>query len=439
MPNERHWGISRQVILRVALSILFLIAVLVFAIMAIIFQAIENQPLIASVASISGHQATSARTLVSETLDSMSNAGRGARFRFREAELNTLAALTQRATGRLRSRFDIDSNGLRLFVTATLPNNPIGGYANIRLVLLPSPDGVKISYIQFGDLKICGKLIQPLLLWAVNVATKNEVGVFYYAIRRVAMRSEQISVFLDPVPDAANRLERIRTRLGIYRDHISPIDRELVSHYYGFLKTELSRKNRARPISLAEFIPPLFREVIRHSNSLSPGAHNGAALTAAALLFGSHHFGHIIGSIEIGEAITPDRITLADRDDLRLHFVISAGLRILSSQSISFAIGEFKELLDSDNGSGFSFADLAADRAGVKLADRALATASASQIQQRLSLAHAEQFFFPPIHGLEEGISKARLEREYGGIMGAVYLKVVAEIDRRIATLPLHR
>lgn len=42
---------------------------------------------------------------------------------------------------------------------------------------------------------------------------------------------------------------------------------------------------------------------------------------------------------------------LANRQDLRLHFVFSAALKILASSGLSFSIGEFKELLDSQHGS----------------------------------------------------------------------------------------
>ena len=47
-----------------------------------------------------------------------------------------------------------------------------------------------------------------------------------------------------------------------------------------------------------------------------------------------------------------------------------------SSGGAAFSAGEYKELLDSNPyGSGFSFDDLAADRAGIRFAARLLAAA----------------------------------------------------------------
>ena len=52
---------------------------------------------------------------------------------------------------------------------------------------------------------------------------------------------------------------------------------------------------------------------------------------------------------------------------------MSAGIKLIADSGISFAAGEFKELLDAlSGGSGFSFADLAADRAGTHFAKMAV-------------------------------------------------------------------
>ena len=60
--------------------------------------------------------------------------------------------------------------------------------------------------------------------------------------------------------------------------------------------------------------------------------------------------------------------TLSGRGDLSLHFLYSVILEQVGKENIGLSIGELKELLDSnEGGSGFSFADLAADKAGIYL------------------------------------------------------------------------
>ena len=104
--------------------------------------------------------------------------------------------------------------------------------------------------------------------------------------------------------------------------------------------------------------------------------------------------------------------------------------------SVSFGIA--RELLDAaKGGSGFSFADLAADRAGVQLAERALDDQEgARRVQSVLAAADGEVAFFPDIAGLPEGLSEREFEATYGNVEAEPYKAMVEEIDRRIARCP---
>ena len=60
------------------------------------------------------------------------------------------------------------------------------------------------------------------------------------------------------------------------------------------------------------------------------------------------------------------------REDWARHYALSAALAVLEHPLVSDAAGLMKEELDAlTHGSGFSFGDLAADRAGVRFADAA--------------------------------------------------------------------
>ena len=57
-------------------------------------------------------------------------------------------------------------------------------------------------------------------------------------------------------------------------------------------------------------------------------------------------------------------VTLNGRTDSPQHFTVSAALAAHAGGPLSDAIGLYKEVDDSRRGSGFSFNDIAADRAG---------------------------------------------------------------------------
>lgn len=128
-------------------------------------------------------------------------------------------------------------------------------------------------------------------------------------------------------------------------------------------------------------------------------------------------------------------VTLRGRNDLARHFFVSAALRSLSSHELSFAIGLLKEQLDAaDGGSGFSFADLAADAAGVQLAHVATSeNAAAARVQERFSEEFTVADVMPEVEGLPENLSQAEFVAEYGGLLDPRFLKMTVEIQRRLS------
>ena len=131
--------------------------------------------------------------------------------------------------------------------------------------------------------------------------------------------------------------------------------------------------------------------------------------------------GHVKYQNLIGDVVPRDRrqslngchsATLAGRHDLKQHFFISAGLQAASDANIAFTIGEFKELLDSDKGgSGFSFDDLAADRAGLRLAKRLL-LATPADMPSILARLKQERRCFSEHRGSAIGPLGARLSKD---------------------------
>lgn len=130
------------------------------------------------------------------------------------------------------------------------------------------------------------------------------------------------------------------------------------------------------------------------------------------------------------------RVTLRGRRDLSQHFWVSAALTVLSDQRRSMTVGIAKEMMDATpGGSGFSFVDLMADRAGILFADAATKNGRwARAMQMRIWDGVRIADFLPAIQGLPEGISRDDFQAEYGGLGGAGTRKVVEEIQRRLAT-----
>ena len=143
---------------------------------------------------------------------------------------------------------------------------------------------------------------------------------------------------------------------------------------------------------------------------------------------------------EIKQWPSPKRVKLIShsRHDLAQHFATSAALAVTAGGQLSDAIGLFKEIDDSDGGSGFSFKDLAADRAGTQFGQLAVASRQgAQQLHAALAAGIKQNDLIPSLSGLEENMTEGQFKARYGGVNDSKYLAVVADIDKRIKASPL--
>jgi len=165
-------------------------------------------------------------------------------------------------------------------------------------------------------------------------------------------------------------------------------------------------------------------------------AENRAALTALAeRVLG----GRLVGARGIVVAPRDGTIVLDGRVDFAQHFAISAYLAATGGTHLSELVGEYKELRDAREGSGFSFTDLGADRAGTRLGEFCASPEGSKRCQSTLAAIEDGRVFFPPLHDLPEFLGEAEFKRRFGGIDAPAYQLMVRIIDTRIGDLPLYQ
>ncbi len=125
--------------------------------------------------------------------------------------------------------------------------------------------------------------------------------------------------------------------------------------------------------------------------------------------------------------------TLRGRRDLAQHFFVSAHLAAIAGGQVAAATGLAKEMSDSSGGSGFSFVDMTANRAGILFAGGLLT--------KRFTLVTvADDFtvsaYMPPIDNLPEGLTTAQLVAHFGPQTDDRFRRELNEIDRRLMQLP---
>jgi hypothetical protein len=188
--------------------------------------------------------------------------------------------------------------------------------------------------------------------------------------------------------------------------------------------------------SLTTVLPELFALAAERSREQDPVAENRALL----LVLGAWASGRGMGALLPEARVHPWRflLTLEDRRDLAQHFLVSAALAAAADTTLADAVGVFKEVSDADGGSGFSFTDLAADRAGTRFGERAVRSAeSARLLQQQLAGGVAESALLPRIGDLPEYLSEPEFRRRYTAVGSPAYQELMQEIERRLDTAPL--
>ena len=196
------------------------------------------------------------------------------------------------------------------------------------------------------------------------------------------------------------------------------------------------------PVSIEECVEAVFFESKRRSTPETATQENSAAILALGYLLGHPTIRTLVGSdVPIAPPLAQlrfRRIALQGRPDWARHYMVSAALVVLANHRTSETLGLQKELLDAESGSGFSFGDLMADRAGTLFAIRATQSQSwATEFQSRIANGLSESDFFPAKIDLPEGLSQREFESRFGGVEGIAYDRMVAEIDRRISHCPL--
>jgi hypothetical protein len=165
--------------------------------------------------------------------------------------------------------------------------------------------------------------------------------------------------------------------------------------------------------------------------------HNRAAILAWGVAIGHPQLARFIGLDPDSELVrSAARLqpgtTLRGREDWPRHYALSAALAVLEHPLVSDAGGLMKEQLDAlTMGSGFSFGDLAADRAGVRFASAATGDeTAATSMQARLKKGFEADEFFPPTIVFPENLTVDQFRNDFGGVGSKPYRLEVTKIEK---------
>jgi uncharacterized protein YfiM (DUF2279 family) len=193
-------------------------------------------------------------------------------------------------------------------------------------------------------------------------------------------------------------------------------------------------------VSLAALMSPVFAAAAERGADGDAVAENRAAIVVLALYASGNGLAAVTPAAADWPKAAPRAVTLAGRDDLAKHFIISAAIAAAAGSPLADAVGLHKEIDDARRGSGFSFNDIAADRAGTRFGELAVQSPErARRLARAVAAGAKESSFMPEVADLPEFMPEAEFKRRYGGVGAARYEEMMAIIEARIASRPLLR
>ena len=218
---------------------------------------------------------------------------------------------------------------------------------------------------------------------------------------------------------------------------LSDEDRARLHHYQDRL-VAITAPADGRPRPLPALLTPLLAEA--RARAGNPVEENRAAILVATFCaLGKSMAQAIPEAAEWARPACPE-VQLEGRADLAKHFLVSATIAAYADTVLADAVGLYKELEDARSGSGFSFNDLAADRAGTRFGDRAVRTDDAARgLQQAVAGGLTDGDLMPPWRDLPEFLPEAEFLRRFGGVDGPGYRRLLADIEARLDRLPMLR
>lgn len=314
-------------------------------------------------------------------------------------------------------------------IAVFVPETVWGRYLDFHFKLIQNGDEIRVKSFKIGEISIPDPAVNyliPVVARSTPLKKYWQLGEDYIEDLRFTEEGIQVS-YKGAIVNAAKQLaiqkHREYPNLHFYQQQINEI---------------VSRHDPAWRLSLTDLLQPLFASAYRRSGENTAIRENRAVIIAV----GSYIYKQELRRyLPLGLVYSKEYPVFAYRRiDIPQHFIASALLATIDASLLGEHLGEDKELGDAEKGSGFSFVDLAADRAGTRFGR--LATSSpkkARELQRFMSEVRNYTAIIPDIRGLPEQMDSYTFNAQYGGAGSQLYRDMIAEIDERIVALPLYQ
>lgn len=347
-----------------------------------------------------------------------------------EQELDLMLNYAASRLGNGAARVELQSGSATVHASMEFPRSPFGRYVNIDATVREAGLLPRFDRLRIGRLPVPAAIGDLLLREGVQRAADTDRGrLAADVVRGVSIADGRLIVTYVWSGEVAERARMVlvppddRARLGVYHDRLVDV-----------------AAAAPNPVSLADLMPPLFRLAYQRGEGGDIVRENRAAIVVLALYANGKRPADVMSAAGAWPRAADRRVVLAGRDDFPRHFLVSAVIAAAAGSPLADAVGLHKEIEDARSGSGFSFNDIAADRAGTRFGEIAVVSpARARGLARAIARGVQESDFMPDVADLPEYMSEAEFTRRFGGVGSPAYDRMMALIEARVASRPLLR
>lgn len=417
-------------ILRLILLILILLAP---ALLVTAWFCLSDTPLVAHDTRLSHQDIARAKAILKRNDPRTLRAGSRRSVDLGEQEFNLAANYLLQKYTQGHVRIDLLPNMMGIMASIELPYITQRRFLNLSFNLQPGGKTPRITKLSIGELQFPDQAAQ----WLLNLSLRGAHDSRQYRlasdiIKDLQLREGRVKITYEWHPEL---LDAVRSEV------LAPsLQAAIIAHHRQLL--EIQKQGTARSGSLTTALSPLFQLALERGQQTdgNPALENQALLLVLGSWASGQGLNRLFATHQRLRRPASFRLTLQRRRDFAQHFLISAALAAAGERALADAVGLFKEMSDTQGGSGFSFTDIAADRAGTRFGELAVANDdSALRLQQQFARGVDETDIIPDIRDLPEHLSAGEFQRRFKDPDNPAYRELMDEIDRRIDACPIYR
>lgn len=324
------------------------------------------------------------------------------------------------------ARMNISDQKAHVQTSLPLPIEAINGYINLEATLIETDALPQLQSVSIGNIPIPDFISQSLVTQSIQwLQSHPKYSNGIKAIKGVKITSSAFNVLY--------QWHGGFKQSGHHLTFLSKSEREKINRYYNLLSQ--NNKQQVKQ-TLPQILQPLMQMAAQHSANGQAQKENRAAILAATFYVLGLPLKYVVPEAADLPHSHDQIVTLDGRQDFAQHFIVSAAITAYTDTTLSDAIGLYKEIEDKRSGSGFSFNDIAADRAGTRFGERATASQKeAVQLQQLVAKGLDDKALMPIWSDLPEFLTKSVFRQQYGNFDTPAYYQMMEKINRRVETL----